>query len=191
MLVCEGLVGLRCSVGGLRLQVGLHRGFRILLHDLLLQLLKKELLLLVLLHWVRGFVELLLFLEQLPKRLGICQLNDVVFIAAFVSGHGLVRCESPISVYPKLVLVPLWVEQFGKPVGDRRLWPPDDFRAIWFNQSSPDIQRFSRDDFFHFFALPVIELGADFNVFAAVAPLKNVFNLVEEHLLLLDQLCLH
>lgn len=44
----------------------------------------------------------------------------------------------------------------------------------------------SRNDVVHLFALPVVELGTDLNVFATEAPLKDVFHLVEKNLLLLD-----
>lgn len=146
------------------------------LAHLLYQLPKQELLLSVLTARVLLLL-LLLLLQDLADRLHLAQLDHVVLVSVVVTRSHLVRCVSPVAIHSELVLVPPRLQHLCEDVSCSSL---SKARTHGHSQTSANLHGLSLHDLLHLFTLPIVELAADLDVFAAEAPFEDVFNFGEE-----------
>lgn len=133
----------------------------------------------------------MLLLQKLKHCLRIGKIDNVVLVSSFITSYLLVRSISPISIHSKFVLISLSVKKFNKVMS---WWLLTNLSLSSLLCQSSSLDRLSRNNSIHLLSLPSIELGAYLNIFSSKAPLKYMFNLVEQILLLLDSLrfiCIH
>ena len=99
-----------------------------------------------------------------------------------IPGDLLVRRISPIAIDSEFVLISLRLKQFRNAV-------PLILVTLRIQESSSNLDLFTRLDLSHRLTLPVIELSAYLHIFAAKTPFKYVLNLFQQFRLL--ELILH
>jgi len=110
----------------------------------------------LLLSWLDSIIEqlhllLVPLLQNLKQGLLVLEVNDIVFVSSFVPCYCLVRGESPLAIYSKLVLIFFRIQQLHEVMS----WHFGLQRVI--NQARA-FDRLSWDDLDHALALPIVEL---------------------------------
>lgn len=109
------------------------------------------------------------------------QVDDIVLVASCISCGRLIWGISPISIYSKLVLVTLGVQEFHKIMSWRLLT----HARLQIMTKPSSLDRLSRHKLVHLFSLPVIEFCTNLNILTTERPFKDMFYLIQHAQLLL------
>jgi len=117
----------------------------------------------------------------LEDGLAPSQVNAVVFISSRISRNLLVGRIPPLPVHSKLVLILSRLQESREHVSWHIL-------AWLIGREAFCLDRLAWDDLVHLFALPAVELGANFDNFSPEVPFEDVFDFRQQLGLLLSSL---